>query len=266
MFDMDLQLNGKSVIVTAGSNGLGKAMAKRFASEGARVVIASRNEENLKSAKAEISSETGNHHVDYVICDLTKSEDIKNLVLRVEELHGSIDVLVNNTGGPPAGDFDSMSDEDWQYAFELNVLSFVRTIRAVLPSMRRKRAGHIVNIASSSMKQPIDNLILSNTFRPGIAGLSKSLSQELGQDNILINTIGPGRIATDRVAHLDQSIAEKTGQSYEEVRRGAEQAIPLGRLGTPEEFAKMAIFLCSGANTYITGQSFLVDGGMIKTI
>ncbi|WP_082236089.1 SDR family oxidoreductase [Halobacillus massiliensis] len=263
---MDFHLKGKSVIITASSKGLGKATALEFAKEGAHVLISSRNEEELQAAKAEIQEESGNNHVDYAVCDVTKPEQIKQLVQKAVEWNGTVDVLINNAGGPPAGTFDQFSDEDWQGAFELNLLSFIRTIREVLPSMREQQNGKIINIASSSIKQTLDHLILSNTYRAGIVGLSKSLSQELAVDNILINTVGPGRIATDRVAQLDEVKAGKLGVSAEEVKEQAEKSIPMGRYGEPSEFAKTVVYLASGANTYLTGQALVVDGGLVKAL
>ncbi|MGM7700405.1 SDR family oxidoreductase [Pseudalkalibacillus sp. Hm43] len=263
---MDLQLKGKSVIVTAGSKGLGKATAMEFAKEGAHVLIASRNEQQLQQAKEEIFKETRNEHVDYVICDITDPDQINHLGDYAVERNGTVDVLINNAGGPPAGRFEDMRDEDWQKAFELNLLSFVRLTRKVIPHMQKQQSGRIVNFASSSIKQPLDNLILSNTFRAGIVGLAKSLSQELAEYQILVNTIGPGRIATDRVAELDEIRAGKLGIPLEEHVDNTAKKIPLQRYGTPEEFAKMVVFLGSGANTYITGQSLLVDGGMVKAL
>ncbi|QKY70337.1 SDR family oxidoreductase [Lentibacillus sp. CBA3610] len=263
---MDLGLQDKSVIVTASSKGLGKASALQFAAEGAKVMISSRSEEELQQTAEDIQAETDNDHVAYTVCDMTKADDIQNLVDKTVEQYGTVDVLINNTDGPPAGTFDKVDDDDWQFAFELNLLSFIRTTRAVLPYMRKGDGGRIINLASSSIQQPIDNLILSNTFRTGILGLSKSLSQELAPDNILVNTVGPGRIATDRVASLDQTKAEKLNISPDEVRQDTEQNIPIGRYGQPDEFAKIITFLGSQANTYLTGQSFVVDGGMVKAI
>lgn len=263
---MDLGLKNKSVLVLASSKGLGKATACQFAAEGARVYLASRNEEALKKAADEIHKETGNPNVAYGVCDITNYGTIKQLVADAVSAHGPINVLINNAGGPPAGTFDDVNDDNWQDAFELNLLSFVRATREVLPYMRKQGGGHILNFASSSIKQPIDNLILSNTFRAGIIGLSKSLSQELAGDNILINTIGPGRIGTDRVDHLDSVQAENQNVSLADVRQEAESKIPIGRYGDPEEFARIAVFLCSQANTYLTGQSLLVDGGMVKAL
>jgi 3-oxoacyl-[acyl-carrier protein] reductase len=263
---MDLGLEGKSVIVMAASKGLGKATALQFAAEGAHVVISSRNEVDLIAAVKEIQESTANNNVTYKTCDVTNPKDIKELVQYTIVKNGTVDVLVNNAGGPPAGGFKNFDDAAWQGAFELNLLSFVRAIREVLPYMQKQKRGHIINFTSSSMKQTIDNLILSNTFRAGVVGLAKSLSQELAKDNILINTIGPGRIATDRVAHLDKIRADELGESYEEVKKSTEESIPMGRYGQPEEFAKQAVFLCSGANTYVTGQTLLVDGGHVKAL
>lgn len=263
---MDLGLTDKSVIVLAASKGLGKATALEFASEGARVVIASRNEEELKTAVSDIHKQTSNPNIFFKSCDVTKSEDIEALVNFAVKQNGTVDVLVNNAGGPPAGGFKDFDDDTWQHAFELIMLSYVRAIRQVLPYMQKQKRGHIVNFTSSSMKQSLDNLILSNTFRAGVVGLAKSLSQELAPDNILINTIGPGRIATDRLSQLDHVQASKMGVPYEEVKATSENSIPIGRYGEPEEFAKQAVFLCSAANTYVTGQTILVDGGLVKAL
>lgn len=262
---MNLELQDKTVIVTAASKGLGKATACQFAAEGASVVLSSRHAKELAAAAGDIKAATG-REVSWVAADLTRAEDISNLVAETVARHGTVHVLVNNAGGPPAGNFVAMDDAAWQKAFELNLLSVIRCIRAVLPHMQQQRFGRIVNVASSSFKQPLDNLILSNTFRTAIVGLAKSLATELAPDNILINTLGPGRIATDRVAFLDGLRAERAGVTPEEVRTQAESLIPLGRYGLPEEFARAAVFLASGANTYITGQALLVDGGLVKAI
>ncbi|MCK6256679.1 SDR family oxidoreductase [Fictibacillus sp. KIGAM418] len=262
---MDLGLRDKAVLVLASSKGLGRATAMKFAEEGAAVMITSRDEQALMATADEIRKKTGSR-VEYAVCDITQKEEISRLVKAAADAFGKIDVLVNNAGGPPAGTFDSLRDEEWEFAFNLTLMSLVRTVREVLPYMRENGGGRIVNIASSSFKQPIDGLILSNTFRTAINGLSKSLSQELGKDGILINTIGPGRIGTDRVAELDGKAAALHSVSPEQVKEQVEKSIPLGRYGTPEEFAKTIVYLGSEANTYITGQSFLIDGGMVKAL
>ncbi|SDH20256.1 3-oxoacyl-[acyl-carrier protein] reductase [Alteribacillus persepolensis] len=259
---MDLELKGKAVVVLASSKGLGKASAREFALEGAKVMLCGRNQEVLEKAAKEIETESGSP-VFWEVCEVSNQEDIEALMEAAMDKMGRIDVLVNNAGGPPAGKFVDMKDNDWQQAFELTLFSFVRAIRAALPELK-KNEGRIVNIASSSVKEPLDSLILSNTFRMGIAGLSKSLARELAPDGVLVNTIGPGRIATDRTKDLDEKRAEKNGVSFEKARQEAESMIPIGRYGAPEEFAKQVVFLGSFANTYVTGQTLLVEGGLVK--
>ena len=228
-------------------------------------MVSGRDEASLAEAAGEMRETTG-AEVGYHVADLSRAEDVRELVGLTAERFGGVDVLVTNAGGPPAGSFDTVSDEDWRDAFELNLMSVVRLIREALPHMREKGRGRILNVASSSIKQPIENLILSNTFRAGIAGLAKSLSFELAPDGILVNTLGPGRISTERSAAMDASQAEKLGVAPEEVRGRVEAGIPLSRYGTPEEFARVAVFLASPANSYVTGQAFLVDGGMVRAL
>lgn len=261
---MDLNLSGKTALVAASSQGLGFAIAERLVKEGVNVMLSGRDEEKLKIKAAQLEA-IANGKVAYQRAELSNLDDIINLVARTVDLFGSIHLLVNNAGGPPAGSFTDLTDEQWQNTFELNLLSYVRLIRAALPYLKRD-GGKILNIASSSIKEPIPGLILSNTFRTGIVGLSKTLAMELAPDNILINTIAPGRIATDRVKHLDQMTADRLGVEIETVEANVKAGIPLKRYGTPEEFANVAAFLLSDANTYMTGSSFLVDGGMIKAI
>ncbi|MFJ5762640.1 SDR family oxidoreductase [Neobacillus sp. NPDC093182] len=261
---MDLNLSGKSALVMASSQGLGFAIAERLVREGTNVMISGRDEEKLIKKAAELES-IGLGKVAFQKTDITETGDIKRLVSKTIEAFGSLHLLINNAGGPPAGTFEDLTDDDWLNAFELNLLSYIRVIREALPYLK-EQGGKILNIASSSIKEPIPGLILSNTFRTGIVGLSKTLASELASHNILINTIAPGRIATDRVRHLDQFTADKRGVDVESVEMSMKAQIPLRRYGTPEEFANVAVFLLSDANTYMTGSSFLVDGGMIKSI
>ncbi|WP_045515470.1 SDR family oxidoreductase [Neobacillus niacini] len=261
---MDLNLSGKTALVIASSQGLGFAIAEQLVREGTNVMISGRDEEKLINKAAELES-IGIGKIAFQKADITKTEDIKRLVSKTIEVFGNLHLLINNAGGPPAGSFEDLTDDDWQTSFELNLLSYVRIIREALPYLKQQ-GGKILNIASSSIKEPIPGLILSNTFRTGIVGLSKTLASELASHNILINTIAPGRIATDRVRHLDQFNANKQGVDLETVESTMKAAIPLKRYGTPEEFANVAVFLLSDANTYMTGSSFLVDGGMIKAI
>lgn len=258
---MDLGLKGRTALVMASSGGLGKAIATEFAREGAKVMLFSRSEEKLKTVQEEIESETGNRP-NYFVGNITSVTDIRDLVRATVEKCGPIYALVNNAGGPKPGVFDDLNDEEWQKAFELTLLSYVRTIREVLPSMRVNGGGRIVNSTSSSVKQVLNNLILSNTFRMGVVGMTKTISHELGKDNILANVIGPGRFSTARIDQLDSIRAEKARVSVEEIKETTFRNIPLGRYGIPEEYGRLAVFLCSSANTYITGQTILADGGM----
>jgi 3-oxoacyl-[acyl-carrier protein] reductase len=256
---MDLGLKNKNVIVMASSRGIGKAIAREFCSEDANVMLFA-NDEEIQTVQKEILEETGNKPL-FTQGDITIYDDIKKVVNNTVKEFGSVDILVNNSGGPPAGMFDQFADDTWQKAFELNLLSYVRTIREVLPYMRKNGWGRIVNNTSSSVKQVLNNLILSNTFRMGVLGMVKTLSHQLGKEGILINIVGPGKIGTARVDHLDGLASEKQGIPLEEFRQNNFKQIPLGRYGTPEEFAKIVVFLCSETNTYITGQTIIIDGG-----
>jgi len=260
---MNLGLKGKPVLVLAASDGLGKAAAMEFAREGARVMLFARSEDRLKQAREEISTAT-HARAEYVAGDITVAADIRNAVSVTAQRFGSVFALVNNSGGPPAGGFDAFDDDTWQKAFELTQLGFIRGIRAVLPLMRKAGAGRIVNFTSSSTRQAIDNLILSNTFRTGVVGLTKTLARELARDNILINVVGPGKMDTARLRSIEAMRAEKRGMTLEDLQKKSAAEIPMGRYGRPEELARLAVFLCSAANTYITGQTVLADGGLVQ--
>ncbi len=261
---MDLGLEHKPVIVMAASGGIGYGVALEFAREKANVMLFGRSEAKLQKAQETIFSLT-KHTVEYTTGDITNKNDIDRVVRRTCDAFGSVYALFNNTGGPPAGSFDAFDDRAWQDAFELTLLSYIRTIRAVLPVMRKAGKGRIVNNTSSSIKRVIDNLLLSNTFRPAIVGMSKTLSRELAGDNILVNVIAPGKIATERVNELDAIKAKQTDTPLKELQRNMAKSIPAGRYGTVDELARLVVFLCSEANTYITGQSIVVDGGMTSS-
>jgi 3-oxoacyl-[acyl-carrier protein] reductase len=260
---MDLELKDKGVLVMASSGGIGKAAAAEFAREGARVMLFARSEARLRQAQQQIADATGSA-VQYRVGDITRPEDVRRVAVETADALGSVFALVNNSGGPPVGGFENFKDADWQAAFELTLLGFIRSINAVLPVMKQAGGGRIVNCTSSSTRQAIDNLILSNTFRMGVVGLSKTLAREMAPHNILVNVVGPGKIDTERARQLAAGRAEKAGTSVEAVLEKAAAEIPMGRYGEPEEMARLIVFLCSGANTYITGQTVLADGGLVQ--
>ena len=260
---MDLGLENKGILVLASSGGIGRGVATEFSREGAKVMLFSRSEETLRQTAKEIGEETGNTPL-YTVGDITSAADIENVVERTVSECGGIWALFNNTGGPPAGTFEQFDDAAWQSAFELTMLGYIRSIRAALPHMKASGGGRIVNNTSVSTKQAIDALLLSNTFRAGLVGLGKTLARELGPDKILVNTVGPGRIDTDRIEQLDTLWAEKKGISLEEQRKESEASIPLQRYGTPADFGRTVVFLSSEANAYISGQNILIDGAMVE--
>jgi 3-oxoacyl-[acyl-carrier protein] reductase len=263
---MDLELGGKVAMVAAASKGMGRASAMGFAREGARVSICARSADELENTARQIADETGGD-VLAVPVDVTQARDIDTWVSRTLERFGGVDILVTNAGGPPLGVWNSFqTDEPWQRAFELNLLSTIRMIRAVLPSMRQRGGGRIVNIQSSSVKAPISGLILSNTIRPGVVGLAKTLSRELAEDNILVNTVAPGRIYTDRLRSGILERAKEKGISEADEAASAAKDIPLKRFGSAEEFADMVVFLASARASYITGSTIAVDGGMLQSL
>lgn len=257
---MDLGLAEKPVLITASSAGLGLGIATELAREGARVMLMSRSEEALANAQVAIEEATGNRPK-YVIGDMQQRADIEQAVATTVRQFGGLFGVVNNTGGPPAGPFKQFDDEQWEQAFHLTLLSYVRCIRAALPHLENGGGGRILNNTSSSIKAAIDNLLLSNVFRTAIVGLSKTLARELGRQGILVNVIGAGKIKTQRVDHLDGLAAQRQGISREDFQQQCQAAVPLGRYGNEAEFGRLAAFLCSPANTYVTGQSILVDGG-----
>jgi 3-oxoacyl-[acyl-carrier protein] reductase len=260
---MDLGLQDKVALVTAASKGLGKAIALQLAHEGARVAICSRAEASLRAAAAEIAAATGQEPL-YVAADVTDAAAIDRLVGAVHDRYGRIDVLINNAGGPPPGVFHELSDQQWEGAVELLLLSTVRLTRAVLPEMRERHWGRIINSVSVSVKQPITGLMLSNSVRAAVIGLAKTLSQEVARDGVTVNNLLPGSIYTDRIEQLNAATAKRTARVPDDVRRAAEADIPVGRYGRVEEYAAAAAFLASEQASYITGVSLLVDGGVYR--
>lgn len=260
---MELGLKNKVVLCMASAAGLGKGIATEMAHEGAKVMIctAEAYKDQLYTAQDEIEKVTGNRPEAF-LADVNEAEDIQNLVDYTVKKLGDIYALVNMCPGSKPGPFDSFADADWKNAFNMCLLSYIRTIRAVLPSMRRLGGGRIVNSTSSSVKDCLDNLILSNTMRMGVVGMSKTLAKEVGKDNILVNVIGPGRIGTARITSLNAMRAEKAGISVADYEKEDLKSFPMGRYGTVDEYGRLAVFLCSEANTYISGQTILLDGAM----
>lgn len=260
---MDLGLKGKVALVAASSKGLGYGVAQALARDGAKVSMCSRNGLEITEAATKLAGETGAETL-CATCDMSKAESINEWVDETVSRWGVIDAVLVNAGGPPAGAFKDFSDEQWAAAFELTLMSTVRLIRAALPHM--KNGGSILTITSSSVQEPIERLVLSTVMRSGVAALVKSLADELAPSNIRVNNLIPGRIDTDRVAALDAGTAKRLNLSIEEVRERSAAKIPLGRLGTIEEFGAAGAFLLSPASAYITGASLRVDGGALRSI
>lgn len=261
---MDLGLKNKSVLVTGASRGLGFAAARLLSAEGAIVTINSRNEDKLAASAKAIESKTGNK-VNYVAGDITRPEFPLELIKKTVKAQGGLDIVIANAGGPPPGRFDSISDETWQSAVELSFLSQVRLIRAALPELSKSKFASVLTVTSYAVKQPIMNLVLSNSIRLAVIGLTKSLAIELGPAGIRFNSILPGWTDTERVQQLmaDRASVKKT--SVEEETRLQASESPMGRMGKPEEFANAAVFLVSPAASYINGVMLTVDGGICKS-
>ena len=261
---MDLLLKGKIILVTGGSKGLGFSCAKLIAEEGAHVILCSRNVSNLESARITIENSTG-IKPDIFVGNTGFPSQIEKLRDWILEKFGKIDGLIINSGGPPTGGSLSFNDDEWQSSFNNNLMSAVRLSKAFIPSMKQQGYGRIVAITSISAKQPLNNLVLSNTMRLGVIGYLKTLSNEVASSNILVNVILPGLTRTERLEEVMKKWAENESKTLVEVIKSRTAEIPAGRLGNPEELAALACFLISGKNTYITGQTIAVDGGFIKS-
>jgi 3-oxoacyl-[acyl-carrier protein] reductase len=255
---LDLGIEGRVALVMGASKGLGRAIGAALAREGARVAVSSRSAERIGAAAAEIASET-RAQVHGFAADTDDLDEMPALAKRVGDAMGSVDVLVTNTGGPPLGEPLSFEREQWERAYRSLVLAPMALIEAVVPAMRERGWGRIVNVTSIATREPIPGLMLSNSHRLAAVGAFKTLSHELAREGILLNSVAPGRIATDRIASM-------TGASLAELRTAPQPDIPVGRLGTPEEFADVVAFLCSERASYVTGVNLPVDGGSTRGI
>jgi len=262
---MDLGLKNKVALVAAASRGLGKALAEELAVEGASLVICARDSRTLDETAAAIAK-SSNVPVLAVPADVTVTADIKRVVDTGIERFGRIDILVTNAGGPPAGRFDQVTHEQWEAAIRLTLFSAIELTRQVLPGMKERHWGRILNITSMAAKQPVENLLLSNSLRAGLTGFARTLANEVAAEGITVNNIMPGYTRTERLDELAQMMAEKQGISADEFRGKWEKEIPMARLAEPREFAAVATFLVSERASYITGTSVQVDGGWIKSL
>ena len=263
--EMDLGLKDRVAIVGGGSRGLGRACADSLAREGTKLAICGRNPEDLATAAQEIRSSTG---VDVLAVpgDLSQLKDIQNLVRQTVENFGRLDVLVANSGGPPEGRAVDTTEETWDCSFQMALSFFIRMGREAVPHMKKQSWGRIVNILASTVYQPIDNLVTSGVTRMGAVAYAKSLADEVGRDNILVNNVAPGFLMTDRMRHIFEIRSQETGQELDSVLQGRASSIPVGRFGRPEELGDLVAFLSSDKNSYTTGTTILVDGGAVRSV
>jgi len=257
---MDLKLKDKVAIVLAASKGLGKASAMALSAEGAKVIISSRNADELNKTAAEIQQQTGNQ-VTAIPADVSDVQQVIGLIKKTADTFGRIDILLNNAGGPPFDKFENFSDEQWQKAFDLSLLSFVRTAREVLPHMKKAGGGRIINIISGSVKSVLANSVLSTSMRMGVVGMAKLMADEFGPYQITVNNIAPGLILTDRIKDTVPQ-----GVDFEQALKEKAKAIPAGRIGKPEELGALVAFLASEQAAYISGTTIQVDGGANRGI
>ena len=260
---MDLGLGGKVALVAGASRGLGRAIARELAGEGAAVVVCARGEERLGEAARGIAEATG-ARVLPVAADVSKPGDVARLAAAAHAAFGRVDVLVTNSGGPPPGTFETTPREAWQGAFDVLLASAVELTRAVLPGMKARRFGRILNVTSITVKQPVDNLILSNALRAAVTGMARTLANEVAPFGITVNNLLPGYTRTERLSELAEATAHRTGGSPSDFYARLESEIPMRRVADPRELAALCAFLASERASYITAQSIAVDGGWIR--
>jgi 3-oxoacyl-[acyl-carrier protein] reductase len=257
---MDLGLKDCKAFVAGASKGLGKACAKALAAEGARVFICSRNVEELKRAAAEIGA------AGYAAADVSRPEEVKRVVAEAITALGGLDCLVTNAGGPPTAPFEKARDGDWDTAYQLNLMSAVRLIREALPALKASRRGRIVNLTGYGVKEPLTDLVVSDSIRAGVTVMAKTIASDLAPFGITVNNIAPGPIMTDRLVAIHAARANGLGISIDEQFKRFAQSIPVRRIGRPEEIGDLCAYLCSPQAGYLTGQAIVVDGGVNRSI
>jgi 3-oxoacyl-[acyl-carrier protein] reductase len=262
---LDLGIQGKVALVSASSRGLGRAIAEELAAEGANLVVCARGEEPLRAAADEIRKRSGVEVVE-VVADVSNPTGLDRVASAAFDKFGRVDILVTNSGGPPSGPFESLTPAMWDAAVGLLLTSAVGLARAVLPGMKERRWGRILNVTSIAVKQPIDGLMLSNSLRAAVTGFARTLANEVAPFNVTVNNLMPGYTRTDRVEQLARAAGERSGMSAKDTFAKWEKEIPMGRLGEPREFAALAAFLASERASYITGSSIAVDGGWIRSL
>jgi 3-oxoacyl-[acyl-carrier protein] reductase len=262
---MELNLKGKVALVTASSKGIGLGVAKVLAQEKCRVIISSRDEDSIRTAREKIVRETSNNDVFGFAADLTSKSDIESLVDSAEDKVGTVDILAYNTGPPKPGTFVDLNEADWSDGVELLLTSAVSLTRSVIDGMVKRRWGRLIFITSVTLRQPMNNLVLSNTVRLSVAGLSKSLAAEYGPKGITSNGIMQGHILTDRQKQIANDVSKRSGISVDDAMRRSLAEVPLGRYGAPEEVGNLVAFLASDKAAYINGAMIAIDGGLIKS-
>jgi 3-oxoacyl-[acyl-carrier protein] reductase len=262
---MNLGIEGRVAVVAAASKGLGRAIADELAAEGARLVICARGKETLEMARDEIAARS-RASVRAIVADLSTLDGIHRVAREAADHFGPVDILVNNAGGPPSGPFEKHDWSAWENAVHLTLRSAVELTRLVLPGMRERRWGRVLNVTSIAVKQPVDGLMLSNSIRAAVTGWARTLANEVARDGITVNNVMPGYHATERVAQLNEATAKREGLDLQEIQRRIDSQIPMRRLGDPREFGAMVAFLASARASYITGQSIAVDGGWIRSL
>ena len=261
---MEMGLEGRVAMIAAASKGIGKATALGLAEEGCRISICARNQEGLDAAMHDLSALVGKQDVLTIKADVSSADDLENWYKRTVERFGTVDILVTNTGGPPASRFMTLNDKQWESGVDSTLMNVVRLCRLVIPSMQEKRWGRIIHITSFVAMQALDELTISTTLRAGLSALTRLLANQHAADNILVNAVLPGNTLTDRQTYLAEARAKAQGITPEEALRQTENGIPLRRMAEPHEIADAIVYLASERASYITGTSLLVDGGLCQ--